>query len=221
MTPIEDKTNGINDGPTMNDLLFAHIDKERQKDDGVNYEAKPVPKHWMVDIETMSLRDNAAIISIAAVPFCLETMRILDGDFYSECGLWSQPERHICADTLQFHIALHDDNGTKMSLQPFMLPTSVSLRDILTEFNSLFSQECDIWARGDLDQRVILNAMSEFSIKPSWIHWQWADQRTLTKLLPKQPDAPKATHHALEDCIKQIKDLFRVIKELRKPFQPQ
>ena len=210
MTPIEDKTNGINDGPTMNELLFAHIDRERQQDDGVNYQQTPEPSpdmcHIMVDIETLSLQPNAVILSIAAVPFSLNNYCTHHTFFYQEVSTRSQPSRHIDVETLQFHLELMQHNGVTNLLDP---PDGSSLHAALISLGGFLKRfdHVTLWSRGNFDFTILEHAFKSLLIPLPWKHWQLSDQRTVTKFAAVKKHN-KTTHNAYNDCVDQIEDLM-------------
>lgn len=75
-------------------------------------------KHLMVDLETMGMAPNGAIMAIGAVPFCPEERRLADEKdwFYEKCSLEANvgAGREIDPDTVEWW--LKQDSRAQMEL---------------------------------------------------------------------------------------------------------
>ena len=96
----------------------------------------------------------------------------------------------------------------------------IPLRQALEELSKLCFHCNLIWANGTTFDMVILeNAYKQEGLPIPWQFWRVRDARTIYSLYPDLPK-PKASHHALEDCKRQIDLLQQTlahlgVKELR------
>lgn len=164
-------------------------------------------KDVMVDLETLSTRDDAAIISIGAVEFDMETGEVGETLYVNVDWKANQAlRRHIDLDTVQWWMKQSD--AARMAL--FEGP-SVSLFAALAKLENFF-HSCKakhIWSHSSFDERILRNAFGHINSKPPWHFRDIRDIRTLMALLPKgQPTAVyrEGTHHnALGDALFQVK----------------
>lgn len=162
----------------------------------------------MVDIETLSTRPNAAIISIAAVPFNKDTGQYSAEQFYEEIGGDLYPTTfHINPKTIAW-----------WDKQPVPRPTGTEhpegslnrFRNYLLKHHPIY-----IWANSpSFDLIILKEAFSNYQIE--WPHefWNERDVRTLRALsnIPKF----KPTHNAIQDCLLQIHVVCATLQQLKK-----
>lgn len=161
----------------------------------------------MVDIETLSTRPNAAIISIAAIPFSAEKGTYSPDQFYVEIGGDLYPNNfHIDPKTIAW-----------WERQSIARPTgNETPNDSLQHFQEYLIQQAPIylWANSPSFDLVILKEAFRFYEIP-WPHdfWNERDVRTIRALgtTPKF----KPTHNALQDCLLQIHAVCNTLKEIR------
>lgn len=161
----------------------------------------------MVDIETLSTRPNAAILSIAAVPFNPQSGKYSSEHFYQEID-------ESCYGT-EFHIdpktvawwegrAAYRPHGTT--------PPNIVLEafsDYLTQLRPTY-----IWANSPSFDLIILKEAFRF-YNIVWPHdfWNERDARTIRAL----GNAPKfkPTHNAIQDCLLQIHAVCSTLKQFK------
>ena len=89
------------------------------------------------------------------------------------------------------------------------------LHDCLDELGKLIWQSDRIWANGIcFDMNILEHAFKEHGIPLPWKFWSVRDARTVYALWPDLPQPKSASHHALDDCKRQIKMLQDCVKHL-------
>lgn len=169
----------------------------------------------MVDLETLSTKPNAAILSIGAVPFM---PFIQECKFYEKVApaspLLNPPDClfDISQNTLAWwnkqpqHVRLEAYSGTK------------SISEVLTEFTSWlysFNKEIILWGNGaDFDNVILTNAYNVFDVKPPWKFYNNRCFRTLKNISGvNAPVFEGDKHNALADAIHQARwasDIFEI-----------
>lgn len=190
-------------------------------------------KSIMLDLETLSTRSNALILSIGAVQFDTATGR-LGKAFYQL--LDSQPwidKFHIDLDTFRWWLS-----QTIEARSLLVDGRRVWLNDGLTQFSAFVAEsggeECQVWGNGaSFDNSILKNAYESFGTAAPWKYSGDRCFRTFRGLYGAQmqwPDAPTAeqaaawgaelpaglpanifaAHSALGDAIVQARALLTV-----------
>ena len=170
----------------------------------------------MTDIETMSTRPDAAIVTIGAVMFDprgYDTEESIRGNkkrcFYAKASLQDNEHegRHISADTVVWW--LQQSPEAQASLFEGHIGT---LRKMLTQFNlfvdSLGVRPTRFYANDpDFDMVIVGDAMRQLKIMPAWKFWETRSVRTIKELAYPEGDHPQigvgTAHDALDDSIRQ------------------
>jgi len=161
----------------------------------------------MVDIETLSTRPNAAILSIAAVPFNQQSGKYSSAHFYQEIDeSCYNAEFHIDPKTVAWweNRTAYRPHGTT---PPGLVLKEFS--DYLTQLRPTY-----IWANSPSFDLVILKeAFRIYEIK--WPHnsWDERDVRTLRGLSTTPKFQP--THDAVQDCLLQIHLVCSTLKQFK------
>ena len=158
----------------------------------------------MVELETVSLENNAAILSIGAVVFDERGVR---DTFYSKVDLNSCVALglHVSDSTMEWwskqdQIARQEAFSGKETIQ-----------FALQEFTEwLGDTEVVIYGNGATADNIWLaNAYVAANQPVPWKYYNSLCYRTLVKLLPPNIwHAPGIAHHALEDAISQARTLI-------------
>ncbi len=141
-------------------------------------------KHVMLDIETMSRRPNAAIVSIGAVPFYPEgKVAAPVSCFYHTISLESCEDAglHIGADTVEWW--LKQSSEARMTLLLSRQPLSLVLDRFtlfLQEVKEKAGQDPFIWGRGPGFDNVILREAYRITGKPC--PWNFRKDRCMRTL---------------------------------------
>lgn len=151
----------------------------------------------MVDIETLSTRPDAAIISVAAVFFNVDTKQFATPTFYVEVDHETLTAFHIDPDTVAWWAK---------QTQPMprgTTPLAVALKDLIAFIQG--NPPARIWAKSPSFDLVILKeACQKLDLIWPIPFWQERDIRTLIDIA-KLPKNSRPTHNAIEDCISQIR----------------
>ncbi len=164
----------------------------------------------MLDIETMSTKTNAAIVSIGAVGFNVIKNEVYkENTFYAELNWQDQDfdyDRHIDPDTVawwekQSKEARKSLNGTK------------DLRESLLSLSEWVllngSQTVKVWANApSFDCVIVKSAMDQCGIAHPWKFWNEMDCRTIQHMFftargQLRADKRHVKHNALDDAIDQ------------------
>jgi DNA polymerase III epsilon subunit-like protein len=173
-------------------------------------------KNVMIDLETVSLRPTAAIISIGAVVFDVEEER-LGPEFYSTIDLNSSLLLGLSREQGALDWWAKEENREardKLTIDAKPLP------DVLSSFNKWLGNDTTQivpWSNGATFDIVILkNALETCGLSVPWKYFNESCYRTLKRLYP-QVLMPRQTlkHHALEDAKYQAKHCMRILNSLR------
>lgn len=163
--------------------------------------------HIMIDIETMSSESNAAIVSIGAVQFDMQT-----GDtgktFYLNVDLQSCIDSGLglSASTIMWWLKQDKESQTSLFDCPVSLNVALlSFEGWLDDANAI---DCQILANSPSFDCVILkNAFNAVGIKLPWNYWDERDCRTLVSFASqiKREMVNDLSHDALSDCKFQVR----------------
>ena len=162
----------------------------------------------MVDIETLSVLPNAAILTIGAVKFdrsnilpelsnCETFYRRIIPESCTNIGLLSSP------DTIEWW----NKQDKRIKYEAFDNPDRVGLKTALDEFKQWFRGSTKIWGHGDdFDCVILSNAFRACNMDVPWKFWNTRDTRTLFDLANiSMKDLPQNNaHHALYDAYRQV-----------------
>ena len=174
----------------------------------------PTQTHIMIDLETLSTRANATIVSIGAVKFNLQD-GVLD-TFYINVDAKSCKEfgLHVSKDTVKWWSEQKPEALKALMVDP--KPLDVALEKFIEWIGP---KEIMIWGNGaSFDVTILEEAMSAIGIKKyPWFHWNIMCFRTVMNLMGlRNSDIRKAEndlhHHALDDAMSQTNTLLRILK---------
>lgn len=164
--------------------------------------------HLMIDIEGLATGPDTTILTIAAQSFDPFSTGYYERHYYSRITLESQEDRAIDEGTLEwwstqpkaaFDEAFGEDNR-------------VPLSDALDELYRLAWQHDFIWANGPTyDMNILEHAFKSYNKSLPWKFYKVRDARTVYSLWSDCPKPP-TSHHALEDCKRQIDMLQATFK---------
>lgn len=187
-------------------------------------------KHFMVDIETLSTAVNAVVLSVGAVEFDPFTGKI-ESELYRELRLDMQHNRHISGDTVQWWAEqLTENNAENILTNPNL--KKISPHNAVFDLGEFFKsrtygvtspEEYDdiiVWACDpDFDLAILSNLYGELNLPVPWKFWNTRSVHTVRMLnkiagieVPVQP----VTHNALEDCIRQAKEVSALLSMLHR-----
>lgn len=169
----------------------------------------------MIDLETMSLESNAAIVAIGAVKFNLETFE-LGEKFYMPVDLASSVAAggHIDPGTVLWWMQ-QPESARKAAYDP----DRCHIEDALGFFASWIRRGTDdainVWGNGAaFDNVVLTNAYKRSKMEVPWGYKGNCCYRTIKLLNPEVPLEEVGTeHHALDDAVTQALHLMRIFGE--------
>jgi 3' exoribonuclease, RNase T-like len=169
-------------------------------------------KHIMIDLETMGLEPNAAIISIGAVHFDKTT---LYSEFYTPVSLKS------CMDLGLTTTQSTVDWWQKQSVEARMawqIEDAPGLMESLTQFNGWLrgigsEKEICPWGNGaDFDLTILGSAHRALQVDPPWEFYNHHCFRTMKNMFRVANFPRQGTHHnALDDAKHQVLHLQRIL----------
>lgn len=163
-------------------------------------------KHIMIDLETLGTVADAAIMSIGAVRFDLDSDKIDDTGFYASVSIDSNTEfkRRIQEDTLLWWLKQPIEAQTVFHESKQTLPAA--LHDLA---DWIGTDDCHMWSNGaDFDLPMLAHAFTQCGMEVPWKFWNSNCFRTYKKLPgAKNIRLPMlgTKHNALFDAIHQAK----------------
>lgn len=188
-------------------------------------------KHFMVDIETLSTAVNAAVLSIGAVEFDPMSGKI-EREFYHELDLSEQANRHIDVNTMQWWIKQclvntdniefltkpnqHKDNieFVLVRLGAFLAGNDTHYVKRAEGYEKLSVYACD----PDFDMAILDNLYKDNGLPSPWRYSELRSVRTIRELIKiagMEIPTQEADHNALNDCIRQAKEVSYFIANLQ------
>ena len=167
----------------------------------------------MIDIETCGTGPDACILTIAAQCFdpLQRTTEYSDRFYYARIDPGSQPNRRVQDDT----IAWWATQPPEAQEEAFGEENRIPLTQALEELGRLIWQSKRFWANGPtFDANILEHAYKEAGMNLPWKFFVVRDARTVYSLCPNLDKYP-ASHHALEDCRRQIDLLWDSLEYLK------
>jgi len=163
----------------------------------------------MIDIETVGTGPEACILTIAAQSFDPFVRGYNSQQYYARIDIESQPERNIEQGTIDWWAS----QPTAAREEAFAEQDRIPLKQSLEELGRVIWHSKRIWANGPtFDMNILEHAYKSFGLALPWQYYLVRDARTVYGLCPNLNKYP-ASHHALEDCRRQI-DLLHDSLEL-------
>lgn len=168
-------------------------------------------KHVMIDIETLDTRPSAAILSIAAVRFDLDTGQLgpvfhkyVDIDSNLQCG------RTVSGATILWWLSQPDEARNRIAGAQ-----AEPLHNVLKDL-SLFVEEGDmVWGNGaGFDNVILEDAYRTVGLNAPWRFWSNMCYRTLKNMFKSapKPQFQGVAHDALDDAKFQAQHLAIILR---------
>jgi hypothetical protein len=168
----------------------------------------------MLDLETLSTRPNAVILTLGAVkfnPFSLED---------PGPGLYVRPDvdeqiaqgRDVQDETVNWWMNQAED----VREEALGTDGRISVEDMYRQLNRFLVGANSIWAQGPLfDFAILENLYRQYGWPTPWQYWQIRDSRTLFGVHGDPRVKGKVgLHNALEDCVSQATAVQQVYNKL-------
>lgn len=174
----------------------------------------------MIDIETLSTKNNASILTIGAIKFsrnnnlpdienCSKFYRRISKDSCDIIGLHTDPNT----------IDWWNSQSEEAKHEIFTHENRISLKQALEEFSEWFSNSKCIWSNGSVfDITIMTNAYELCNIEPPWKFWNIRDVRTICDIgKVNLKNIPNHNHHnAISDCYIQIIGIKKALSNIHK-----
>jgi hypothetical protein len=166
--------------------------------------------HLMIDLEGLATGPDTTILTIAAQSFDPLGSGYYKQYYYTRVSLESQENRTIDDSTLNWWAT----QPTHAREEAFAEDDRVPLDQALDELGRLIWHAKLIWAQGPTyDMNILEHAYKSYNKPLPWKYYQVRDSRTVFSLWPELP-IPPTSHHALEDCRRQIGMLQTTLQHL-------
>lgn len=169
----------------------------------------------MIDLETMGVNNNAAIIAIGAVVFDFEGN--IGPTFYETISLQSSVENGGVIDpsTVLWWMRQSDEARKEFEREGSY---EVCVLDSFENWLLSFSEDnMKVWGNGaSFDNVILANAYRRYAFEVPWKYYNDRCYRTMKNLHPEIMMEREGTHHnALADAISQAKHLQRIMDYVR------
>ena len=165
----------------------------------------------MIDIEGLATGPEATILTIAAQGFDpLGKGFYGEHYYYARITLESQPNRTIEQSTLDWWAT-----QKAAQVEAFAEDGRVDLDVALKALGRIVLQSKRVWMNGPTyDATILENAYKSYNFALPWQYFMVRDARTVYRLYPDL-EKPPTSHHALEDCRRQIELLQKCLRYLQ------
>ena len=164
----------------------------------------------MIDIEGLGTGPDTTILTIAAQAFDPFGTGYYEQMYYARITLESQENRSIQQSTIDWW-ATQPEPARE---EAFGETDRVDLDVALDGLGKLAWHAKRIWANGPTyDMNILEHAYKSYGKSLPWQFYNVRDARTVYSLWPDLPKPP-TSHHALEDCRRQIDMLQATLKHL-------
>jgi hypothetical protein len=164
----------------------------------------------MIDLEGLATGPDTTILTIAAQAFDPFGTGYYDQQYYARITLESQPDRSIDQGTLEWWATQPSAAKDEAFMEEGRIPLDVALDSL----GKLIWHAKRVWAQGPTyDMNILEHAYKSYDKALPWQFYSVRDSRTVFSLWPELP-RPAISHHALEDCRRQIDMLQLTLKKL-------
>ena len=164
----------------------------------------------MIDLEGLGTGPDTTILTIAAQAFDPFGSGYYNQQYYARITLESQENRSIQQGTIDWWATQPEQAKEEAFGEQGRIP----LDQALDELAKFIWQSKLIWANGPTyDMNIIEHAYKSYGKPLPWQFYVVRDARTIYSLWPDLP-RPPTSHHALEDCRRQIEMLQATLKHL-------
>jgi hypothetical protein len=154
----------------------------------------------MIDIEGLATGPDATILTIAAQTFDPLGSGYYPRQYYARITTESQENRRIEQGTLDWWATQKEAQA-----EAFSEDGRIPLDQALKELHKLTWQCNRVWMNGPTyDANILEHAYKSYGMGLPWQYYKIRDTRTVFSLWPDL-QKPATSHHALEDCRRQIK----------------
>lgn len=167
----------------------------------------------MIDLETMGLTPNAAIVAIGAVEFDITT-KSLGRKFYVAVDLESSVMSGGVMDpsTVMWWVQQGGEARAALSMGTVPLPVALDYFSKWIE-GGADPDQVRVWGNGAaFDNVVLASAYRNTGLRQPWRFWNDRCYRTVKAQYPDVPVVRGGTHHnALDDAVSQAEHMIKML----------
>jgi len=166
----------------------------------------------MLDLETLSTRPDAVILTLGAVRFDPYTDTFGD-TLYFRVDVNEQllNDRHVQQETLDWWSKQAEDVREEAMCED----NRICLQDVYSQLNKFVTGAGNIWAQGPHFDIVILENLYRQKGWPTpWQFWQIRDSRTLFSVHGDPREKNQLLHNALADSVSQASAVQQIYSRL-------
>jgi len=165
----------------------------------------------MIDLEGLGTGPDTTILTIAAQAFDPLGHGYYDQQYYARVTLESQENRSIQQGTIDWWAT----QPAPARDEAFHEEGRIPLDQALDKLGKIIWHAKRVWAQGPTyDMNILEHAYKSYNKPIPWQYYSVRDSRTVFGLWPELPKPP-TSHHALEDCRRQIVLLQDTLKYLK------
>jgi hypothetical protein len=165
----------------------------------------------MIDIEGLATGPETTILTIAAQEFDPLKRGSLGRHYYARVTLESQENRTIEQGTIEWWAT----QPQAVQQEAFAEDGRIPLAQALQGLHKIMWHAHRVWAQGPTyDMTILEHAYKSLAMPLPWKYYAVRDSRTVFALCPDLEKYP-ASHHALEDCRRQINLLWDSFEYLK------
>ena len=165
----------------------------------------------MIDLEGLGTGPDTTILTIAAQAFDPFGSGYYEQSYYARVTLESQETRSIQQGTIEWWAT----QPAVVRDEAFAEEDRIPLDQALDGLGKLIWHAKRIWAQGPTyDMNILEHAYKSYNKPLPWQYYMVRDARTVYSLCPGLNTYP-ASHHALEDCRRQIDLLWDTLEYLK------
>lgn len=175
----------------------------------------------MLDIETLSTRPDAIVLTLGAVKFDPFSDEIdIENGLYMKLDVDAQSavNRHVQEDTLKWW----SQQDTVVFEDAMSEGDRLSIDEFTARLNKFVVGAKDLWSQGSFDFVILENLYHQFGKPVPWQFWQLRDSRTLFGVCgdPREKGR-KDAHNSLMDSYYQAIGVQQVYENLKEYIQPK
>jgi hypothetical protein len=164
----------------------------------------------MIDIEGLATVPETTILTIAAQPFDPFLRGYPADSYYARVTLESQEDRYIDNSTVDWWAS----QPAEAQAEAFAEDNRIPLDQALDGLHKVCWHADFIWMNGPAyDATILEHAFKSRGKHIPWQYYKIRDARTVYSLWPDCPKPP-TSHHALEDCRRQIDMLQATFRQI-------
>lgn len=170
----------------------------------------------MIDVETLDTRPSAALLSIGAVRFDINTPHVFDiNTFHVHIDIDSCLEhgRTVSGNTILWWMDQNDEARQRM-----INVRRIALKDALLQLSTFINSKDRVWGNGaGFDNVILADAYRSVNLDMPWRYWSDMCYRTVKNLHRdvRKPDFEDVKHDALADALHQAVHLQMIYQKIR------